>query len=669
MSLSRFYRTVWVFLNTGLVGIQRLLPVKHALRVVSSLGTLTTALALALDHRRRSQLVILGALFLPLLGAYPVWRMRPLAHPRYLLFLVAPLLILLARAAATILNRRRVRVLGFALVASVLVADLMGLSHALLDERYARFDARTLSSSIAERANVGEAALTPSNDYSLWYYDPAPAEPVNLPGVMGSAGGELSVETLSSELRDRPGAFLVTYPELRSVDPRGQVPFLLESNGRLIDRFVVDRMQVDHYSLGPDWTLPDITRTEAACGPLRLSGVYTEASTTTEGAVTAALRWRLNDPVDTDLKVAVRLSDGARQIASADVRLLNEQARPTSLWEDGDEAVNYYVLPLPLGTPPLTHSLGVRVYGRENLTWQTGETWLPLGSVRLSPASGQKTDPYGSWRNTEWQSPPQPEVADGLLLEGYATRPDELKPGDTLYVSLRWRALEDGLPDYAPDLTLRLGGEIRARDSGTLFERYPTEQWAADALLIETRELTVPATLEALELALTVEGHVVRVGEVSVTREVLRWDVPNEAKPACARLADLAELVGYEWTAVSTEPRLWELTLYWRALDGAPTELSYTVFTHVLAPDGTLLEQHDGAPASNARPTTTWVTGEIVADRHRLRIVREYSGPATVQVGMYDLTSMERVPARDCADRPLPNNSIHLTELLIGEEE
>ncbi|MGD2179185.1 MAG: hypothetical protein PVG71_15345, partial [Anaerolineae bacterium] len=171
------------------------------------------------------------------------------------------------------------------------------------------------------------------------------------------------------------------------------------------------------------------------------------------------------------------------------------------------------------------------------------------------------------------------------------------------------------------------------------------------------------------QLTLTVEGRVIHLGELSVTRDALRWNVPARAQSACARLADVAQLVGYEWKAVSQQSKTWELTLYWRALDGTPTELSYTVFTHLLSADGTLLAQHDGIPASATRPTTTWVTGEIVVDRHRLRLSREYAGRAIVQVGMYDLTEMERLLARDCTGRRLSGNSVHLTDVSIGGKQ
>jgi hypothetical protein len=34
---------------------------------------------------------------------------------------------------------------------------------------------------------------------------------------------------------------------------------------------------------------------------------------------------------------------------------------------------------------------------------------------------------------------------------------------------------------------------------------------------------------------------------------------------------------------------------------------------------------------------------------------------------MYDLTTMERLPARDCEGQPLPNNAIPLTEVKLGD--
>ncbi|RLC63061.1 MAG: hypothetical protein DRI48_08845, partial [Chloroflexi bacterium] len=99
------------------------------------------------------------------------------------------------------------------------------------------------------------------------------------------------------------------------------------------------------------------------------------------------------------------------------------------------------------------------------------------------------------------------------------------------------------------------------------------------------------------------------------------------------------------------------ITLYWRALEGA-TNADYTVFTHVLAADGHLIAQHDGPPAGGARPTPGWLPGEIIADRHDMTFRETYTGPATIEVGLYDAATLERVPTVTGETRALLPSSL-----------
>ena len=111
-----------------------------------------------------------------------------------------------------------------------------------------------------------------------------------------------------------------------------------------------------------------------------------------------------------------------------------------------------------------------------------------------------------------------------------------------------------------------------------------------------------------------------------------------------ARLGNVAELVGYDLpsTDVHTGQPL-PLTLYWRALDGAGAA-DYVVFAHILAADGHLVGQHDGPPAGGTHPTPGWIPGEVMADSHEMTFREPYSGPARIEVGLYDPVTMERVP-------------------------
>lgn len=106
------------------------------------------------------------------------------------------------------------------------------------------------------------------------------------------------------------------------------------------------------------------------------------------------------------------------------------------------------------------------------------------------------------------------------------------------------------------------------------------------------------------------------------------------------RFSDLAALAGYSLpydTVTAGQPL--PVTLYWQALEGTST-VNYLVFTHLLADDGHLVAQHDGAPASGTRPITGWLPGETIVDPHTLTFQdTAYTGPARIVVGLYDSVS------------------------------
>ena len=668
LGLIAFLRLVWDFLNSGLEGAS-----PQEIWGANALGVLMALilpLSLAFERRRRTLLAVAMAFFVPLFAAYSAWVWNPLSHPRYLLFLLAPLLVMLARVLALLSRRPRAWVASAAGMCVVLANAITFLGLGLFDPHFFRMDMRALADAISEQAMPGEAVLMPPDDHSLWYYDPAPARLAGWPCPDSSCTDLALAWNLGKALADRPGVFLVEYRTLQSPDPRGQIRFLLEANGQLIERFSIDGMDVLHYALGPERTCTKPVPTAIRCPPLSLTGVYYQEVIQSGNAAVVALRWRLEQLTGDDYQVSVRLWDGEERLADANTLLLDESGRPTGQWEVGEEALDYYVLPLPLGTPPLTYTLRARVYNSRDgasSKWETGEEWLTLGTVRLAHAMEQAVDPYGSWSGVEWRRPFISSISPGLWLDGYAVRPAALKPGDTLYVSLRWRATEDNLAQDAPSLVLGQGEDVLAQDPGSLFERYPTGQWAAGDLLIETRQLPVPATLAPMQLALVVGGRTIPVGEVAVARDALQWQVPARAQTACARLGDVAGLAGYEWAVRPEKPGVGTLTLYWRAAAGSPAAKSYTVFAHLLALDGRLLAQHDGLPGMGKRPTDAWLPGEVIADRHELALRGPHPGAVHLAVGMYDLATMERLPAYDCIGQRLLDDGIPLVALAIEE--
>jgi len=103
------------------------------------------------------------------------------------------------------------------------------------------------------------------------------------------------------------------------------------------------------------------------------------------------------------------------------------------------------------------------------------------------------------------------------------------------------------------------------------------------------------------------------------------------------RFSDFAELSSYSLPAAEvTTAQPLPLTLYWRGLEGA-SPMDYVVFTHLLAEDGHLVAQHDGAPAGGTRPVTGWAVGETIVDFHPMVFQdTAYTGLARIAVGLYD---------------------------------
>ncbi len=118
-----------------------------------------------------------------------------------------------------------------------------------------------------------------------------------------------------------------------------------------------------------------------------------------------------------------------------------------------------------------------------------------------------------------------------------------------------------------------------------------------------------------------------------------------------ANLGGQVELLGYNLESLTVRPRgALRLTLYWRAL--AEMDTSYTVFTHLLGPEGSLRGQKDSLPTGGAYPTTEWQSGEIIVDRYVITVAPDAPPDSyTLVVGMYDANSGQRLSAPDQADQ------------------
>jgi hypothetical protein len=109
------------------------------------------------------------------------------------------------------------------------------------------------------------------------------------------------------------------------------------------------------------------------------------------------------------------------------------------------------------------------------------------------------------------------------------------------------------------------------------------------------------------------------------------------------------------------------LTLTWESISAQPIDGDYTVFVHVLDGASQMIAQHDGKPADGTRPTLTWAPGDTVVDTHELVwLMPDYTGPATIAVGLYDAQTQQRVPAYGPGGERLPDDCIRLGQMQIA---
>ncbi len=130
---------------------------------------------------------------------------------------------------------------------------------------------------------------------------------------------------------------------------------------------------------------------------------------------------------------------------------------------------------------------------------------------------------------------------------------------------------------------------------------------------------------------------------------------------------DHMTLLGYDLPVGALAPGdTLDFTLYWQA--DAPAENYWSVFTHLISPDGTLVGQHDKVPYGGVYPPNRWWPGQVVDDDYAISIPADaLPGEYQIQIGMYDWITQERLSLKTKAGQPIPDNQIILkTTVRVG---
>ena len=658
--LISFAGQVWHFYNAGTIAVIS----SHALfTTLSSLSAIALAVALLIlwrnDRKWGQGAMLLLHTMVPFFLVLLISRVRPGIHPRYVIMLSVPLFILIGRAIdISTKSKGCSRLIGVVLGLMLLLTSAAGLHILYFETQYHKDNVRSLAEYLESTASGDDLIIFDYRDYAFSYYYHG-AAPVRYFEIDGNEP-QISVR-LRECAEGKKRVFLAKWYQ-GETDERGVIRFLLELNGWLADEREFQGFDLKTYELKHAVSLPKLQSIFADYGLLQLTGAFYETAVPVDEAVCLALRWRLAGQAERGYKAVVALRDGrGRQIASANVPLLDRDSRPTDRWPAGTETINYYVIPLPTGTAPLSYTLAVGVYDESDLAGldlldearaPAGKHFL-LGTVNLTKARTFASGPCPGFE------PVGLPLADGLVLEGFTLDRREVRAGEELGVALCWRAMRDGLPSYVPELRLVQEGTVIAAASGVPLDgRYPSDLWSEGELVIDRRDLVLsPEAKEGpavLELALGA-GLALKLPEIGVEAAERLFVAPPMQHELEVAFGDFAELIGYDLDRPVVSPKEGvKLTVYWRAINREPLNTSYTVFTHILNREARLIAQHDGIPAGGGRPTTGWMEGEIIVDLHEM----EFSdltcvGTGIIEVGLYDARTMERVLTSEGSDHLL----------------
>jgi hypothetical protein len=371
---------------------------------------------------------------------------------------------------------------------------------------------------------------------------------------------------------------------------------------------------------------------------------------------------------------------------------------PSEQWTPGEWVVDHLSIPVAPGAPPGGYQVRFSLYsaGADSLlpVLDDGDRYagtaveLPLRLARAAAPALSEVEGLPSPDDLSIRTRLDAR-AGGLTLLGVNLDTTSARPGAPLYLTLFWRADEPPLPDTDVHLTL---GDATLYAGAPVHNTYPTSEWTAGEVVADRYGLRLPLDAEPGDFPLRLQlddaatGRVVswlngpgesgplELGTVAVLDTDRVFDVPPIAHPLTATLGGQVELLGYDLVTPIPGPSPYEgegeltvapgytltLTLYWRTL--AEMDENYTVFTHLVAPDGSMTGQRDNQPVGGTYPTSLWLSGEVVADVYRIPVRPDaVPGAHRLEVGMYVAETGTRLPIETTTDDAVVLQAVAVT--------
>jgi hypothetical protein len=247
-----------------------------------------------------------------------------------------------------------------------------------------------------------------------------------------------------------------------------------------------------------------------------------------------------------------------------------------------------------------------------------------------------------------------PLAMGGLALAAW--RRNEVHPGKQLYLTLFWE--KSGDVDQQINTSLQVvaadGHRITQKD-GPPANGWTTTHEFQRTQLPDVKKLTLPADLAPGRYRLDVVTYVVATGEPLADPTGIDWfwvgPPPTDPQvPVEALWQTGITLLGYdELPATLTPDAALPVRLVWTTQQ--PVTDTFTIFLHLVGPDGAILAQVDRPPEGGFYPTTGWRARELIADTYLLQLPHALpEGTYQLVVGIYRPDTLERAPLADGDD-------------------
>ncbi len=648
-------------------------------------------------------LFLLLYLSLPLALLFLISYQRPKFHPRYLMLASPAFFLVLAGGLAGLLERGKSWrwlpfSLGLASLSFLVATSAYSDFNAYFDIKFTKDDFRSAARHIQSHIQDNEVVILTSGhlfpvftyyyDQNSWY--PIPDEPtLSTERVLNYS----VADELNRILAGKEGVWLLLWQD-EVVDPNGFLTMMLGEEGKLLPfEGGFWGLKLYHYALPTDVRFSSQPNIEYPVSvnfgdKIRLLGyslpVPRDAREGANREVEVTLYWQGLKTLTEDYKVSLRLRDEEGHYwGRVDARPAS-YFYPTMRWPPGEKLFGQHTIETLPGTPPGEYRLELGVYTEEDPRGLDvlDEKATPLGKSQIiGVAEVPVSEVITAFDEIEAEiERPLQVTFDSLELLGYNWEEKPVQAGDTIHFTLFWRALSDVTNGYGFVLQL-IDTQGQLIESGLRYrlgtEAYPTSRWQPGEVIRGQYNYTIPAwplqpSHGKAEMRVTLldrTGVICGTAslfslEVQETERLFEPPSPQYALPE-GSLGGLVSLVGYDLTADSVRPSdTFKLVLYWQAL--APMDKSYTVFAHLLDGENQVRAQKDNLPVGGARPTTGWVPGEFIIDEYELVVEADASpGEYLLEVGMYDASTGERLPALDVEDMILDDRIVLPTKIQV----